>query len=247
MEKYREFLKTKIWENFQMDSTDQSKGIEHPPLQKKYPPGSPLIDLVPPSKFTSGKMPLVEAIKKRKSHRKFTDQSLSFEELSYLVWAAQGVHEVWRQGIATRRTVPSGGSRHPFETYLAVHKVNDIEAGLYRYLPIDHKLYRIPTEGDLMEQIGIAARNQKFVGKCAVTFIWTVIPYRSEWRYDKTSHKTMTLDAGHMCQNLYLACESINAGTCAIGAYSQDKMDQLLGVDGKEEFTIYVAPVGKIG
>ncbi len=50
-----------------------------------------------------------------------------------------------------------------------------------------------------------------------------------------------------MCQNLYLACESINAGTCAIGAYSQDKMDQLLGVDGKEEFTIYVAPVGKIG
>ena len=247
MEKYREFLKTHIWDDFQMDNTDQSKGITHPPLQKEYPDGTPLIDLVTPDKFSSGKMSLIEAIKKRKSHRKFSNESLTCEEVSYLIWAAQGVHEVWRQGTATRRTVPSGGSRHPFETYIAVHRVDDIEAGLYRYLPIDHKLYRIPTEGDLSEQIGIAARNQKFVGKCAVTFIWTVVPYRSEWRYEKTSHKTMTLDAGHMCQNLYLACESINAGTCAIGAYTQDKMDQILGVDGKEEFTIYVAPVGKIG
>jgi len=85
-----------------------------------------------------------------------------------------------------------------------------------------------------------------FVGKSAVAFIWTVIPYRTEWRYGAVAHKTIILDVGHLCQNLYLASETINAGTCAIGAYSQDKIDQLLGVDGTEEFTIYAAAVGKI-
>jgi SagB-type dehydrogenase family enzyme len=68
-----------------------------------------------------------------------------------------------------------------------------------------------------------------------------------EWRYDVAAHKVIALDAGHVCQNLYLACEAINAGTCAIAAYDQQALDALLGVDGTEEFTIYLAPVGKVG
>jgi len=66
-----------------------------------------------------------------------------------------------------------------------------------------------------------------------------------EWRYDLAAHKVIAIDAGHVCQNLYLACQSIDAGTCAIAAYNQSACDQLLGVDGEEEFTIYLAPVGK--
>ena len=76
--------------------------------------------------------------------------------------------------------------------------------------------------------------------------MWTVIPYRTEWRYSFISPKIIALDAGHVCQNLYLACEAIGAGTCAIGAYNQAALDALLGVDGIEEFAIYVAPVGKV-
>jgi SagB-type dehydrogenase family enzyme len=68
-----------------------------------------------------------------------------------------------------------------------------------------------------------------------------------EWRYGLASFKLIALDAGHVCQNLYLACEAINAGTCAIAAYNQEKLDTLLGVDGDEEFAVYMAPVGKIG
>jgi len=83
------------------------------------------------------------------------------------------------------------------------------------------------------------------VGKCAAVFIWTAIPYRSEWRYHLVAHKAMLLDAGHVCQNLYLACEGIGAGTCAIAAYDQEKIDDLIKVDGKDEFTIYLSPVGK--
>jgi SagB-type dehydrogenase family enzyme len=68
-----------------------------------------------------------------------------------------------------------------------------------------------------------------------------------EWRYGLAAHKVIALDAGHVCQNLYLACEAIGAGTCAIGAYDQDALDALLEVDGRDEFAVYLAPVGKIG
>ncbi len=72
------------------------------------------------------------------------------------------------------------------------------------------------------------------------------MPYRAEWRYNIASHKAMLLDAGHICQNLYLACESIEAGTCAIAAYDQEKVDALLGLDGENEFSVYLSPAGKV-
>lgn len=98
----------------------------------------------------------------------------------------------------------------------------------------------------LSEKITIASFGQSCPGKSAVTFIWAAIPYRMEWRYGLSAHKVIALDAGHVCQNLYLASESIDAGVCAIAAYHQEEMDELLKLDGEEEFTIYIASVGKI-
>ncbi|MFQ5819958.1 MAG: SagB/ThcOx family dehydrogenase [Candidatus Heimdallarchaeota archaeon] len=248
MEENREFLKSKLWDAvFYSGKTDQKRNIPHPPVQKEYPTDVNLIDLVAPEKFTVGKIPVIEAIRRRKSRRKFSEELLNLEELSFLLWVAQGVHEVQRDGSVTKRTVPSAGSRHPFETYLVVNRVEGLDSGFYRYLALEHKLYQIQSEGNLAEQVGIACHNQKFIGQSAVTFVWAVIPYRSEWRYDKLAHKMIAIDAGHLCQNLYLACESIKAGICAIGAYDQEKMDKLLGFDGKDEFIIYLAAVGKIG
>jgi SagB-type dehydrogenase family enzyme len=80
----------------------------------------------------------------------------------------------------------------------------------------------------------------------AAVFAWTALPARTEWRYAEASFKVIALDAGHLCQNLYLACEAIVAGTCAIAAYRRELMDALLGVDGEEEFTVYLAPVGNV-
>ena len=85
------------------------------------------------------------------------------------------------------------------------------------------------------------------MGNAAVVFAWTTIPARAEWRYGHVAHKMIAMDSGHVCQNLYLACGAIRAGTCAVDAYNQEKMDALLGVDGQEEFVVYVAPVGKLG
>lgn len=79
----------------------------------------------------------------------------------------------------------------------------------------------------------------------AATFIWTAVPYRSAWRYGERAYRYLHLDAGHVCQNLYLACEAVNAGCCAIAAFDDDELDTLLGLDGVEQFAIYVAAVGK--
>jgi SagB-type dehydrogenase family enzyme len=246
MERYRKFLKAERWEEWEKRERNRKKKPPEPELQKPPPRGALTIKLIPPKGLTIGGIPLVDAIRHRKSRRKYTMQSLTLEELSFLLWATQGVRRKIEGGTKTRRTVPSGGSRHPFETYLFVNRVDGLERGLYRYLPLDHKMCFLEPDQDLADRINDACLDQIFVGKGAVVFIWTVIPYRAEWRFGSLAHKMIALDAGHLCQNLYLACEAIGAGTCAIGEYVNKKMDAIVGVDGKDEFTIYLAPVGKV-
>jgi SagB-type dehydrogenase family enzyme len=127
-----------------------------------------------------------------------------------------------------------------------VLNVSGLDVGLYRYLPLEHELLLVRREEGLRGRLASAALRQSFVGASAATFVWTAMPYRMEWRYDLAAHKVIAIDVGHVCQNLYLACAAIGAGCCAVGAYHQDLMDQLLGVDGQDEFAIYLAPVGKV-
>lgn len=240
----RDFLKSN-WEVLEHYISDQKKGIKMPPFEKPIPEQiepTNLIDL--PVVKSMGNKTVSEAIASRISHRKYVDKPLTLEELSYLLWATQGIRRVMEK--ATFRTVPSAGARHPFETYIYAINVIALEEGIYRYLPIEHKLLLHKKDKYLKEQIIRATLDQAFVGNSAAVFIWTAIPYRTEWRYGPAAHKAILLDAGHVCQNLYIACESIDAGTCAIAAYSQKLMDEFLGVDGKDEFVVYLAPVGKV-
>ncbi len=238
----REFLKSGDWDKWRETETDQKKKIPMPELQKSYSEGAVKLDLIGPENFAVGNVPFLELIGKRKSRRKYTPDFLTLEELSYLLWSTQGI----KSENKLFRTVPSGGARHSFETYLYIGRVGDVKPGLYRYLPLEHKLLFLAEDVNLAEKVAEACNNQEFVGTGAVTFIWTTIPYRTEWRYDVLSHKVIALDAGHLCQNLYLASESINCGACAIGAYNQEKIDRLIGVDGTDEFTIYISPVGRV-
>lgn len=240
---HRQMIKGDLWSQWNTFELDQRLGVPTPPLQKSYPPESSLIDLVPPDKMTIGAMPLIEAIRMRQSCRSYQLTPLSMEEFSFLLWSTQGVKSIIMDGYATKRTVPSGGARHPFETYLAVQRVESLAPGLYRYLAIEHKLLFLREDPEIGPKISEACAD--FAMDSAVTFIWTAIPYRTEWRYGPLSPKIIAQDSGHVCQNLYLACTAIHAGTCAVGAYDQIKMDTLLGVDGVDEFTVYCAPVGK--
>ena len=253
----RELLKAHEWANLEQVTTDQQKGLARPDIQKPVPPGAQLIDLVPPDQFALGSAAVVDVIRERKSHRRYTKESLNLEELSFLLWATQGMRAKSIEDGLTYlwRNVPSGGNRHPIETYLSIHNVSGIESGLYRYLPIDHQLVLENLDPELAELVKRGSRNQNsgsawkpyyFIKEAAVVFIWTAIPYRSEWRYHTAAAKLIALDAGHICQNLYIAAGAIGAGTCAVGAYDQEKMNELVGVDGEDEFVVYMAPVGKV-
>lgn len=226
--------------------SDQEKGIKQPPLEKSFNEKGHIIDLPETDKDILSKSNVYDCITDRKSNRIFKEEELSLKELSFLLATTQKIKEIKGGGYVGLRAVPSAGGRHPFETYLAVNDVEKLESGIYRYLPIDHKLLLIKTVDEIPNIVSEGANNQKFVSKAAVTFIWSCIPYRTEWRYAHKSYKIMLLDVGHICHGLYLSCEAIGLGTCAIAAYNQDFMDQLIGVDGEEEFTVYMAPVGRI-
>lgn len=240
----RSFLKSDDWRTFGELGTDQQRGIPGPAVEKPAPPDAPQFELVPPAQFTVGKVPLAEVIAQRRSRRKFTDAALTLEELSFLLWACQGIERVMAPFRALR-TVPSAGCRHPFETYVLINRVEGLAPGLYRYLPVEHRLTLLSDDPALPRAMHAASGDQ-YVLDSAATFAWTVLPYRAEWRYLHHAHRVILMDAGHLCQNLYLAAEAIGGGTCAIGAYDQQGMDTLLGVDGVDEFTIYMAPIGKV-
>jgi SagB-type dehydrogenase family enzyme len=242
---HRELLKSGDWDAWEHMETDQRRGVPPPPLEKPCPEGADLVDLTPTADMTLGAMPLVEAIRGRRSRRRFTEDPLTLPELSFLLWATQGVSQLVGGGAVSLRTVPSAGARHPFETYLLVNRVEGVSAGLYRYLPVEHKLCFLEA-GDALARDVHRACQEQYVLESAITFVWTVVPYRTEWRYSLLAHRVILMDAGHVCQNLYLACEAIGAGACAIGAYHQAALDAALDVDGEEEFAIYVAPVGRI-
>lgn len=246
LEDYRFFLKDTIRKQIDFRATDQSRGIPPPPLEKPCPEGAKCIALVSPEKLEHVPgIDLFAAISRRESRRSFTGEPLTLAELSLLLWATQGVRRRVRPGVALR-TVPSAGARHSFETYLNISRVETVQEGLYRYLPLEHELAFLRSEPDLSARVTEACFGQSFAGGAAATFFWTTIPYRMEWRYGLAAHKVIAIDVGHVCQNLYLCCEAIGAGACAIGAYDQEAADALLGVDGKDEFTIYIAPVGKV-
>ncbi len=247
MQSNRAFLKSNRWPELQRVPSDQRTGVPAPPLENPCPPGAALIDLPDPEGFTVGQMSVVEAMRRRQSQRQYTEDPLTLEELAFFLWAAQGVRESGRHGTHpyVLRTVPSAGARHPFETYLVVSRVEGLEPGLYHYQSLEHRLCFLGADDRLVERTHEGCFRQ-YVNDSAVTFLWTVVPYRTEWRYSVVSPKLIALDAGHMCQNLLLACAAEGVGACAIGAYDQGALDAVLDLDGDDEFVIYVATVGRV-
>jgi SagB-type dehydrogenase family enzyme len=241
----RYFLKDSIRKTIDFSVTDQSLLVPPPPIEKPHRDDKEQIPLVPSTDFLElYKIELPSALDRRRSRRQFQQERISLTELSFLLWATQGIKEFIGDGHALR-TVPSAGARHALETYLAVLNMDSLATGFYRYLPVSHSIMVERLDNSAGQQIVRASLYQNWIATAAVIFIWAAIPYRMEWRYGLAAHRVILIDVGHVCQNLYLACEAIGAGTCAVGAYDQEKMDQVLGLDGNDEFVIYMAPVGK--
>ncbi|MBR6607152.1 MAG: SagB/ThcOx family dehydrogenase, partial [Oscillospiraceae bacterium] len=237
----RDFCKSPFGE--EREPSDQQKRLPQPPLAKA-PVSDSIIPLTDDFSAVMTETDFFTILGERSSQRFYKDEPISLDQLAFLLYSCQGVKSIRGNHYATLRTVPSGGARHAFEMYLAVRKVEGLEPAVYHYLPLQHALEKVGELPEPEAQITKAMHDQKFAGGCAVCFLMSFVPYRAEWRYSTTAHRVVLIDAGHVFQNLYLACGACGCGTCAIAAIDQPVADELCGLDGEEEFIIYAAPVG---
>lgn len=212
-----------------------------PSLRKTYK--KPLKTVRLPEPHVAGGLPLWQALQGRRSVRSYKRSPLRLEELSQLVWATQGTtQEVSGYKF---RTAPSAGALYPVETYLLVNRVEGLASGLYHYDALEAELQLI-REGNFGPEAAAAALDQSMVEEAAVVFIWTAIVERSKWKYAERGYRYIYLDAGHIGQNLYIAASALGLGCCTIGAFYDDEVDRLLGLDGFTETAIYMGCVGKV-
>jgi len=186
---------------------------------------------------------LWQCLAKRRSERDYTTDPLSLEELSKIMWAAQGVTA--RAGNYLLRTAPSAGALYPFETYLYIDKVKDVPQGIYHFNVADFALERL-QEGDFNHEFTAAGLGQPMVRRAAVVLVWTAMMLRCMVKYRDRAMRYIPMDLGHVCQNVQLASTAMGFGSCPIGAFYDDDINELLGVDGEEETVLYLITVGKL-
>jgi len=184
---------------------------------------------------------LWQAMAGRRSVRTFRDTSISLEQLTRLLWAAQGVTA--RSGECLFRTTPSAGAHYPCETYVLVNRVEGLEPGSYHLCITDWTLEFIKP-GDLAADLVRAAMGQKFLGQAPVVLAWTAICGRVLWRYRERGIRYIFQDAGHIGQNVALAAVAMGLGCCAVGAYYDDEVAEVIGIDREREYPVYLNAVG---
>lgn len=210
-----------------------------PPLYKRYE-SAKRVELPEPAYRG---MALEDAIRRRRSVRRYSGEPLSLKEVSILLFAAQGA--TGRSGSSALRTAPSAGALYPFEIYLVVNNVQSLNKGIYHYSVIDHSL-ELLSEGDYRNEIVSAALDQDMVGKACVTFVLAAVFKRTTWKYGNRGYRYAYMEAGHISQNIALQATSLGLGSVGVGAFYDDRVNNLIGIDGSSEAAIYLHAVGKI-
>ena len=211
-----------------------------PPTYKDYE--APLARIGLPRPEIAGEANVWQLLQRRRSRRAYKpEQTLSQGLLSTLLWATQGL--TGRQGDIYFRTAPSAGGLYPVETYLLVRAVEGLDPGIYHFRPLTADLEFLKG-GDYAGVLASAALGQELVADAQVTFIWSAVLERGKWKYRERAYRYIYIDAGHIAQNLYLAAEGLGLGACTIGAFFDDDVNRLIGVDGSEETVIYLGCVG---
>jgi SagB-type dehydrogenase family enzyme len=207
-------------------------------LYKAYP-GARVVALPQPS--LDGGLPTAQAIASRRSTRSYSGQPISLDELSRFLFLTSGV-SADRFGSA-RRTAPSSGALYPIEVYPIVNNIDGVERGVYHYAYREHALELVRAEdmrGRLVEQ----GLGQEFLGQCGAVLFLTMILQRMRPKYQDRSYRYGLLEAGHVGENAYLAATEMGLGACGIGAFMDDAMNEMLGIDGVEEAVVYMLAVG---
>lgn len=216
--------------------SDREKGIPAPPATKSSPPDARRIALPKPAARSVDFKSLLES---RRTVREFSKDPLALADLAFLLWAAQGMVDTHF------RTAPSGGGRYPLETYISAANVAGLEPGIYRYEPATHSLVVVDENPKSPEKLLAACYGERTAAGAAAMLVWTATPYRTEWKYAFTAHRMIAMEAGHACQNALLAATALGLGACPLLSYHQSAIDKWLGVDGRDEFVIYLAAIGQ--
>jgi SagB-type dehydrogenase family enzyme len=237
-----------IGERFQEETKYTQENIgghfldwEHMPERyKTYPQSTQKIRL--PDPLPGNAANVWEVFYKRRSERNYApDRALPLSTLSALLWATQGITAA--AGQYHFRTAPSAGGLYPVETYLLAKSVEGLGQGIYHLRPLAFDLEYIKP-GNFGHDLAEAALGQGMVAEAQVVFIWTAVVARSKWKYRQRAYRYIYLDAGHIAQNLYLAGSALGMGVCGIGAFFDDRVNALIGLDGTEETVLYMASVG---
>jgi len=200
-----------------------------------------------PSPKTEGNVNVAEALTNRRSHRRFQNKELSAEQLSQILWAAYGITEPMdRQSLrGGLRTTPSAGALYPLEIYVSVGNVTGIEAGVYKYISEGHKIIRT-IDKDIRKELSAAALDQVAVRDAPITVVYSAVFSRITGRYGERGRaRYVFIELGHSAQNIYLQAEALHLGTCAIGAFTDSRVSELLKLQPEEE-PLYLMPVGHI-
>jgi SagB-type dehydrogenase family enzyme len=178
----------------------------------------------------------------RRSVRAYAvDRPMTQPEFSRLLFLTSGI-SADLQGNA-RRSAPSSGALYPIETYAVVHRVDGIQPGVYHYAVREHGLEQLRI-GDYRAAVVEQAIAQEFLGECGVVLFLTMVMQRMRPRYQDRSYRYGLLEAGHIGENAYLAATAMGLGACGVGAFMDDAINQMLGVDGVEEAAVYMLAVG---
>ncbi len=186
---------------------------------------------------------LWEAIAQRRSVREFSHSPIAFSDLSQLIWATQGI-TLKARGFDFRAS-PSAGALYPIETYLVVNRVEEIPPGLYHYHVKDARLILL-KEGHFGPDLSRAGLGQEMLEEAGCVFVWTAIVGRSKWKYRERAYRYIYMDVGHIGQALYLAATALNLGCCTVGAFFDEEVDRVIGVDGENEISVYLGAVGHV-
>jgi SagB-type dehydrogenase family enzyme len=211
---------------------------KQPPLYKHYPQARKLT--LPQVGDVQG-LSTEEAIRQRRSVRDYGDQPLTMEQLSHLLFLSEGINaERWGHKL---RSAPSAGALYPIETYVVAHRVAGLEAGLYHYSVKDHALHVLQTS-DLRQTIVQHGLMQAFLGEANLVLVFSAIFQRLRWKYQERTYRYALIEVGHIGQNAYLAATSMGLGGCVVGAFHDDDVNKLLGVDGEQEAALMLMSVG---
>ena len=208
-----------------------------PPQYKNYP-GSKIIKLPKPAYRG---ISLEEAIGKRRSVRNYSGKLITLSQLSQLLYSAQGITgKLYDQPL---RTAPSAGALYPIEVYVIVNSVEGLARGIYHYAVLNHSLELVKS-GDFRKEITAAGLEQEMLGDADVTFVLSAIFDRVRHKYGERGFRYAYIEAGHISQNIYLQAVSLGLGSVSIGAFLDEEINKLIGIDGRTEAVIYLHAVG---